>query len=256
MPGSMTPDPERLREAVASNPQWYHTIELAPGIVTPGHIDLRPVAGGTLPQTIAPGTRALDVGTFDGFWAFELERRGATVTAIDIENFDAVEWPPLHRPHLEARAAELDVALGRGFRIAAEALGSKVDYVHCSVYDLEPEAIGGPVDLAFLGSLLLHLRDPVRALERILEVLKPGGELRLLEPVDVQATIRSPRRPMAAFAVPESEFNWWIPNVAALRAWMNAAGFVDVRRGGLKRPPGTYGMQGMTLCAMRGRRPA
>lgn len=251
----MTTGLAQLRTEVAANPAWYHTIELAPGIVTPGHIDLRPVADSTLPSKIAPGTRALDVGTFDGFWSFELERRGADVTAIDIENFDAVEWPPLHRPMLEARAEELGTQLGRGFAIASKALNSKVAYVHCSVYELTPEAIGGPVDLAFLGSLLLHLRDPVRALESILGALRPGGELRLLEPIDVQATIRSPKRPMAAFAVPESEFNWWIPNVAALGAWMNAAGFVDVRRGGLKRPPATCGMQGMTLCAMSGRRP-
>jgi hypothetical protein len=64
-----------LRAAVAANPVWYHSIELAPGLVTPGHIDLRPVARRVLPERMEG--RALDVGTFDGFWAFELERRGA-----------------------------------------------------------------------------------------------------------------------------------------------------------------------------------
>lgn len=38
-----------LRAAVAANPVRYHSIELAPGLVTPGHIDLRPVARRVLP---------------------------------------------------------------------------------------------------------------------------------------------------------------------------------------------------------------
>lgn len=33
------------------------------------------------------------------------------------------------------------------------------------VRELTPEAIGGQVDLAFIGALLLHLRDPFGALE-------------------------------------------------------------------------------------------
>ena len=62
---------EKLVEAVARNPAWYHTIELAPGVVTPGEIDLRKLAARVLPDRL-DGLRALDVGTFDGFWAFEL----------------------------------------------------------------------------------------------------------------------------------------------------------------------------------------
>ena len=57
--------------------------------------------------------------------------------------------------------------LGRGFELAAGALGSAVERRLVSVYELSPEAIGGPVDLAFSGAIMLHLRDPVRALERI-----------------------------------------------------------------------------------------
>ena len=52
------------------NPRWYHTIELAPGEVTPGLVDLRAVAPRVLPARIEG--RALDVGTYDGFWAFEM----------------------------------------------------------------------------------------------------------------------------------------------------------------------------------------
>ena len=64
--------------------QWYHSLELAPGVVTPGWFDLRPMAA-KLPWPTLTGLRCLDVGTFDGFWAFEMERRGAReVVAIDL----------------------------------------------------------------------------------------------------------------------------------------------------------------------------
>ena len=47
-----------------------------------------------LPASLA-GKRCLDVGTWDGFWAFEMERRGAeSVLAIDLQDQDQWDWPP------------------------------------------------------------------------------------------------------------------------------------------------------------------
>ncbi len=231
---------------MGENPHWYHSIELAPGEVTAGHVDLRAIAPAVLPASLA-GRRALDVGTFDGFWAFELERRGAEVVATDVPRLDAAEWPPANRERLEAAAVELNVELGRGFRIAAEALGSAVRRVEVSVYDLDADAIGGPVDFAFVGALLLHLRDPVLALERVRGVLAPGGRLTLLEPVDPITSLLAPRRPAARFQATATDFNWWAANVACLRAWLDAAGFERVARGGLFRGPG---LAGLTMCAL------
>ena len=249
MPGSRLPSARleakrtsRARQALAENQVWYHTIELAPGVVTPGQVDLRKVASRLLPDDLT-GKRALDVGTFDGFWAFELERRGAEVVAIDVGSIESAEWPPVSRARLEARTRELDVELGRGFRLAAEALESKVKRVVCDVYELGPEAIGGPVDIAFSGAILLHLRDPVRALEHIRSVLSPGGELRMMEPVSLRLTLTHPRRPAARFCAAATDFNWWLPNLAAVRAWALTAQFSDARRLGLLRPSSTKAMR-------------
>jgi len=60
------------RRAVASRPLWYHTMELAPGVLTPGWFDLRrgradAVAGSA--GTALPRRRA-----YDGFLSFEVER--------------------------------------------------------------------------------------------------------------------------------------------------------------------------------------
>ena len=81
----MTPEPalsdEQVRERIAAVPHWYHQIEVRPGIVTPGIND----SAGTLAQLDLPqdctGLRALDIGARDGFFSFELERRGAQVVA-------------------------------------------------------------------------------------------------------------------------------------------------------------------------------
>lgn len=205
-----------------------------------------------LPASLA-GRRALDVGTFDGFWAFEMEKRGAEVVATDVPRLDAAEWPPANRERLQAAARELNVELGRGFRIAAEALGSSVRRMEVSVYDLDAEAVGGPVDFAFLGALLLHLRDPVRALERVRDTLVPGGRLTIVEPVDPITSLLAPGRPAARFQATETDFNWWAANVACLRHWLRAAGFERIARGGLHRGAG---LGSMTMCALGAYAPA
>jgi len=244
---------EVARQALRDNPVWYHTIELAPGIVTPGYIDLRRTAERLLPDDLS-GRRALDVGTFDGFWAFEMERRGAEVVAIDVEGAADAEWSPVHRKNLEAQADAFGLQLGLGFRFASTALDSGVKRVITSVYDLAADAIGGEVDFAFSGAILVHLRDPVRALERIHDVLSPGGELRLMEPFSPRLTLRAPRRPIAHFGALQSGFNWWWPNAATVRAWARVAGFERLGRTAFLRPPAVKQMRNsyVTLTCRRG----
>ena len=244
---------DAARAAVAANAHWYHTLELAPGVCTPGQIDLRRTAPKLLPSQLH-GRRALDVGTFDGFWAFELERRGAETVAVDVPSADAAEWPPNQRPRLEQRMRDWEVELGLGFRLAAAALGSGVRRVESSVYELDADALGGPFALVFLGALLVHLRDPVRALERIHGVLEPGGELLVLETFSVAETIRAPRRPVARFEALATQFNWWNANLATLKAWLWTAGFAEVRLTGLHRPPARRPTGGLHA-ALRARRP-
>jgi SAM-dependent methyltransferase len=227
---------DELRARVAENPAWYHTLEVAPGVVTDGYVDWRAKAASILPDDLS-GRRCLDVGTYDGFWAFEMEQRGGEVVAIDVDTLDAADWPPVNRERLERRQQEWGLELGKGFRIAHELRGSAVDRVVCSVYDLTAEAIGGPVDFAFLGALLLHLREPIRALEAIRGAMRPGGSLKVLECVSLRETLRAPRTPMALFEPLVHDFNWWRPNLAGLMAYVRACGFEDVRRGRFHRPP-------------------
>lgn len=209
-----------LAQEVAAH-EWYHTLELAPGIVTPGWFDTRDVlAKLPLPASLA-GLRCLDVGTFDGFWAFELERRGAAeVIAIDVLDPRGWDWPAGATPdvvgHLNERKAG-----GVGFEIAARALRSSVRRLERSVYELSPE-VDGKFDFVYLGSLLLHLRDPVGALERIRAVC--SGELLVVDAIDLALTLRHPRRPLAVLDGRARPW-WWKPNLAGLVRMTEAAGF-------------------------------
>ena len=213
-----------IREALGQG--WYHAIDLAPGATTPGSVDLRALAPRVLPSRL-DGLRALDVGTFDGFWAFELERRGASVVATDLDRFDETQWPPQNRDRLAREAG--DRGPGERFALARSILGSEVRRVAANVYDVDRELIGGEVDYAVVGDLLLHLRDPVGALERVRGVLRPGGRLLSLEQINVALTLFNPRRPAARFQAGASSMNWWEPNVRALLQWLRVAGFRGAR---------------------------
>jgi tRNA (mo5U34)-methyltransferase len=199
---------------------WYHTQELGPGLVTPGMFDLRPfVRHYGLPDDLS-GKRALDVGTFEGFWAFELERRGAEVTAIDVDSIQDLDWPPRLRPATDDRR-------GEGFELAKAALGSSVERVGVSVYDATPEALGGRFDLVFCGSVLIHLRDPMLALERMAALC--GGRLVLAEEYSRKLELL-PFLNAAEFRGESPWSTWWRPSTRAWLAMVRTAGFEDARR--------------------------
>ncbi len=212
---------QEVAQAVAENPLWYHTIELRPGIVTAGWFDLRSVVD-ALPWPDVSGKRCLDVGTYDGFLAFELERRGAAeVVATDVASHEDWDFPPAVRAGGVELLREIAGEKGRGFEIAARALGSKVRKVEINVYDLSREALG-TFDVVVCGSLLLHLRDPFRALEGIRSVC--GGTFMSSEQIDVPLTAFQRRTPLTNMSG-IGQVQWHVPNLAGHRGMIRAAGF-------------------------------
>lgn len=146
---------------------WYHTIELPGGVVTPGEWDHRPlVPHYGLPDDMH-GMRALDVATFDGFWAFEMERRGAEVKAVDLPRASLGDFPPQAKEQMKREG--VDVEFGRGFEVAKRARGSKVERLPMSVYDLNSDTMG-TFDFVHMGDLLVHLERPISALRAVRSV--------------------------------------------------------------------------------------
>jgi tRNA (mo5U34)-methyltransferase len=174
------------------------------------------------------GKRCLDVGTSDGFLAFELERRGAAaVLAADIVSHEDWDWEPevVHRG-LEYLHAVFGPDVREGFHTAARLLGSRVEFSALSVYDLDPAAIG-TFDVVVCGSLLLHLRDPLRALAAIHSVC--AGELLCTNQIDLRRSIGPRRAPLVRLDGSSGVTQWWVPNAAGHRQMIRAAGF-DLER--------------------------
>lgn len=207
----------------------YHRFEVEPGLFTPGtFIDVVPSA--CLDEIGIPGDlaglRALDIGAWDGAFTFELLRRGARVTALDIQD-----------PNVTV------------FNAVREILDANVDYVRASVYDLD-QATHGVFDLVLFAGVYYHLKHPGLALQRIREVLAENGRMyiegatcseylaatmaralpgvttdQLLELVD--------RLPMSIFDAEKKIYphwsNWWFPTTSCLKAMLRDCGFAEVR---------------------------
>jgi tRNA (mo5U34)-methyltransferase len=188
---------------------WWHVIELPGGEVTPGGWDLRPTAR-ELPWPDVRGSRCLDVGTADGFWAFELERRGAAdVLATDLPS------------PFQAKAR-------RRFELARELLGSRVGYEERSVFELE-----GEYDLVFMGFVLQMVRDPIGALEAIRRVCR--GRLLLLDTVSLPLSFLP--SPLARLDARKrtGAFEWFVFNREGMRKAVELAGWrVEAQTGILR----------------------
>jgi tRNA (mo5U34)-methyltransferase len=222
-PGGETGPMDRaaLARAVEALP-WYHTHDLGQGVVTPGMFDHRPVVDRYLIPEDLSRMRCLDVGTMDGFWAFEMERRGAEeVVAADLASPDELDWPPLWRRRI---TTELDETKGERFSLVHAAFDSKVRRVERSVYGLDTDL--GEFDLIFCGDLLIHLKDPITAIQRMRAICR--GSTIVCNPAKRFRFQR--RRPLAEFDG-LGEFQWWLLSEAALERMMRAVGFDRVEVG-------------------------
>ena len=208
---------------------WYHTFDLPGGITTRGLFDHRKVVHKLpIPASLA-GLRCLDAASSDGFFAFELARRGAAeVVSVDLADASRQDWqrPPLD-PAKRSRGTD---RAATAFAIVRDATGLDVERVDRSLYDLDPADLG-TFDFVFLGNILLHLADPARALRAIRSVTRPGGTLLSFEAVSMPMTLLRPRTPVAQLWH-EDHAQWWTPNVAGHRRLLHAGGWDVVRAGG------------------------
>ena len=191
---------EELKQLIGD---WHSPIDLGHGVVTKGWSAQRRFARRLrlmqIPEDLSNKT-VLDIGTWDGYFSFEFERRGAKVLAIDI-------WS-------EAALAN--------FLFARNKLDSKVEYKRLDVHDLDPRLIG-EFDIVFCAGLLYHTRYPLKALERIRSVTKG---LLILETTAMLPFIHE-SFPMIAFFPGDAEAiasgRYWGICAAATISWLREA---------------------------------
>jgi tRNA (mo5U34)-methyltransferase len=232
---------ERLKGLVAATTNWFHSIDLGQGVVTPGH-----KTPGVLRLEVEAqrwpdlrGKTVLDIGAWDGFFSFEAERRGASrVVALDHYSW-AIDWDARERYWQECRRSgasvedchkvpglwRYDTLPGRrNFDLAHAALRSRVEPVVGDFMAMGPDALGTFDVVLFLG-VLYHTRNPLAALERACALTK---ELAVVE----TAAVLVPGfegAPLCRFyehdELCNDPTNWWAPNAKALEGLCRAAGF-------------------------------
>jgi tRNA (mo5U34)-methyltransferase len=215
-------DPEIARLA-----PWFHNLHLPDGRQTaPDH----PLGdfpafkwkelGPQIPADLR-GWTALDIGCNAGYYSFELARRGARVTGLELDS------------HYLAQARWAADRLG---------LGDRVAFRQATVYDLA--RTNERWDLVLFMGVLYHLRHPLLALDAVagvvgrmlvLQTLTAPGEERVSPPsnlsIDERERLREPGWPMMAFLerkLAGDETNWWAPSAAAVEAMARSAGLAVI----------------------------
>ena len=214
---------DRLEREIAALGPWFHNLHLPEGVETaPSHFL------GDFPgykwQALAPhlpsrldGWSALDIGCNAGYYSFELARRGARVTGIDVD------------PHYLRQAEWAAKELG---------LECEIEFRRMQVYDLAAE--DHTYDLVLFMGVFYHLRYPLLALDLVarrtrqlmvfqtltvpgMEVYPETGD----RPINDRDALRDPGWPKMAFI--EHSFagdptNWWVPNHAGVEALVRSSG--------------------------------
>ena len=151
---------------------WYHKIDLGDGIVTPG-FDYEPLWNNIRKvrenYVNYKEKLVLDIGSFDGLWAFEAEKLGAKIV---------IATDCLYRSF-------------RNFLFCKEVLGSKcIPYFNVSPYNLferlgvffkenydDEKQYDRMFDIVQHLGLLYHLRDPLLSLSQARSCIREGGIL-------------------------------------------------------------------------------
>jgi tRNA (mo5U34)-methyltransferase len=214
---------ERLRRDIAALGPWFHNLHLPDGTETaPRHFL------GDFPaykwEALAPhlpthlnGWTALDIGCNAGYYSFELARRGAQVTGIDVD------------PHYLRQAQWAARELG---------LEDVIEFRQMQVYDLAAE--DAKWDLVLFMGVFYHLRYPLLGLDIVARhtnrtmvfqtLTTPGMQVyqdTRDHPIDEREVLNQPGWPRMSFI--EHRYsgdptNWWVPNHAAAEALLRSSG--------------------------------
>jgi tRNA (mo5U34)-methyltransferase len=200
---------------------WFHTIGLGQGVVTPGKWPPSRIILEAFDAVNFRGARVLDIGCLDGLWSFTAEERGAgEVYATD----DVTQLGFTPAPTLEtARAIRR----------------SHVTYLSdVSVFDVAERFRGETFDVVIFTGVYYHLKDPLKALATLRQVLRPGGALIIEGPAILER-----ERSYAQFyyhdVLDADASNWWVPTLRCLREWVECSFFeVKTEHVAVHRRPG------------------
>ncbi len=218
---------------------WYHSYYFDNGFKISGDYNIgNDIKDYGFPDSMK-GMKVLDIGTASGWFSFYFEQLGADVTSVDARgscDFDVkgtYKYPPLvsKKPKPDRidpngnQIYDYDSTANSSFWIMRELLKSKVKFVNSRVYDISPKLFNEKkFDLVFMGSILLHLRDPIGALMAARSVCND----RLIATTPFMQQFNKDSDPHMMSLIKSDKVSWWLPNIPCYRQWFLNAGFASV----------------------------
>jgi O-methyltransferase len=146
---------------------FYHTMEVPGHGLMTGDWDLRGRVDDYLGKVAFAGQRVLEIGPASGFLTFEMEKRGANVVSVEVtaeHGWDFVPYPAKKLEEVFGLRANHMERLKNSYWFSHAAHQSQAKVHYGDVYNL-PAALG-QFDIALMGAVLLHCRDPLRIVEQ------------------------------------------------------------------------------------------
>ena len=211
-------DPDAARAVLDRVPLWFHTFSLdhSDELYTPGVARDHRYRIPALPEDFS-GMSVLDVGTFDGFYAFLAEARGARrVVAVDNEQY---------RVWVKSRWG-VELEGGEGFTAIRELLHSKVQYLRLNAFDLDQ--LEETFDFILCFGILHRVDNPGGLLKVLRRRLSAEGRV-LLETYGSADRTLEPSAAIHAYEAGEvyarDDFVYWGFTPAGLDAMARHADF-------------------------------
>jgi len=209
---------------------FYHTIELpGHGVIEGRDWDLRAGVDEYLGQVDFTGQRVLEIGPASGFLTFEMEKRGADVVSVEVtaeHGWDFVPYPAEKLQEVFGPRRVVMQQLKNSYWFSHAAHQSKAKVYYGDVYNLTDAR--GQFDIAVMGAVLLHCRDPLRIVEQCGRIAKVLVITDMFYP-DLEG------RPVCHLAPSPQNFlwhTWWHFSTQFFTQFLNVMGFssCDVSR--------------------------
>jgi SAM-dependent methyltransferase len=208
--------------------RFYHTVDVPGGGTIEGAWDLRGRERAYLGDVPLRGKRVLELGPSTGHLTFWMEKQGADVVAFDAGwdvSIDLLPAPGFETRKLRRDHAKVVSDFSNSWWYLHRMHGSRAKVVYGDIYDLPGDI--GRFDVATFGSILLHLRDPFRAMEQAARC----------QPETIVVTDTWPESPetmmdniMRPFPAGEGGrwVVWWLMSAGAVVEGLKIMGYGDV----------------------------
>jgi tRNA (mo5U34)-methyltransferase len=244
---------DEIAALVDAVPFWFHSIDCGEGVVTNGVKPAAVLDAELAAMALPPleGKSVLDIGAWDGYFAFAAEAAGARrVLALDhyVWSMDIAHQQRYWREcrargevptpyHLVPGHWQPGTLPGkRGFDTIHRIRGSHTEQLVADFMRVDLVEVG-QFDIVFFLGVLYHLEEPFTALKRLSLVTR---ELAVIE---TAAVFVPGFEESGLFEFYESNElgadvgNWFAPNLAGLAKACRAAGFREVRATSTYPPP-------------------